>query len=75
LDLLGFGWTRLDWLGSSSSAKRGFGGLARTDEMDGGLPGVVLPVNPSTLGDFKYLQKLDPSGDPSEGVRDPSGII
>jgi hypothetical protein len=36
------------------------------------LPGVVLPVNPSTLRDSKHLQKSDPSGYPSEGVNEPS---
>jgi hypothetical protein len=38
------------------------------------LPGVVLPVNPSTLLVWKYLQKFDPSDYPSGGVNNPSGI-
>src|SRR5215467_5504612 len=38
------------------------------------LPGGVLPVNPSTLRVWKQLQKFDPSGYPSGGVRDPSGL-
>jgi hypothetical protein len=37
------------------------------------FPGAVLPVSPSTLRNCRDLQKLDPSGDPSGGVRDPSG--
>jgi hypothetical protein len=36
------------------------------------LPGGNLPVRPSTLQVWKDLQKSDPSGDPSEGVSDPS---
>src|SRR5258705_9750062 len=39
-----------------------------------GLPGGVLPVNPSTFRDCKHLQKFDPSGYPSAAVTDPSGI-
>src|SRR5262245_38202768 len=42
--------------------------------MAGWLPGVVLPVNPSTLRDSKDLQKSDPSGYPSEGVNEPSDL-
>ena len=38
------------------------------------LPGVVLPVNPSTLLVWKHLQKFDPSDYPSGGVSDPSEI-
>ena len=38
------------------------------------LPGVVLPVNPSTLLVWKHLQKFDPSDYPSGGVREPSGL-
>jgi hypothetical protein len=33
------------------------------------FPGVILPVNPSTFGDCKGLQKFYPSDYPSEGVR------
>src|SRR6266481_8014456 len=36
-------------------------------------PGVVLPVNPSTLRVTKHLQKFDPSGHPSGAVKKPSG--
>jgi len=39
--------------------------------MERWLPGVVLPVNPSTLRDSKHLQKFDPSGHPLGAVRDP----
>ena len=35
--------------------------------------GVVLPVNPSTLRVWNYLQKFDPLGDPLESVRHPLG--
>jgi hypothetical protein len=59
LDLVGPGWTYLDW---NDAAVR------RT------LPGVVLPVRPSTFHVWKHLQKLYPSGYPSEAVRDPSGF-
>src|SRR5580765_1792938 len=38
------------------------------------FPGLDLPVRPSTLRDWKELQKFDPSDYPSGGVRDPSGI-
>jgi hypothetical protein len=37
------------------------------------FPGGVLPVNPSTLRSCNDLQKLHPSGHPSEGVSDPLG--
>jgi hypothetical protein len=36
-------------------------------------PGVDLPVRPSRLRVWKDLEKLDPSGYPSGGVRHPSG--
>src|SRR6266850_4501555 len=39
------------------------------------LPGVVLAVNPSTLLDFRPLQKLDPSGYPSGAVKKPSDFL
>jgi hypothetical protein len=38
------------------------------------LPGVILPVNPSTMRVWKDLQKFDPSDYPSGGVSDPSGL-
>jgi len=36
-------------------------------------PGVVLPVNPSTLRVLKHLQKFDPSATRQRPVSDPSG--
>jgi hypothetical protein len=39
-----------------------------------GPPGVILPVNPSTLHVWKDLQKFDPSGHPSAAVSEPSGF-
>ena len=38
------------------------------------LPGVVLPVNPSTLLVWKDLQKFDPSDTRQEAVSNPSGL-
>jgi hypothetical protein len=38
------------------------------------IPGVVLPVNPSTLRVSRHLQKFDPSGTRQEAVSDPSGF-
>ena len=61
--MAGFGLTRFDWVG-----------LAWTGVMDGGLmglPGGVLPVNPSTFRDCRDLQKFDPSDYPSGAVRLP----
>src|ERR1043166_2380890 len=76
------GW-RWAWIGAGSYLD--FNGSHSGEEVLAGalwqgivsyrLPGVVLAVRPSTLRDWKYLQKFDPSGHPSAGVSDPSGHV
>jgi len=85
LDWVGFGWTRLDYVGRGLTLLRQkhFRGQARMRsgmmEWPGchmaGAPGVVLPVNPSTLRVFRHLQKFDPLGYPLAGVSEPLGLL
>jgi hypothetical protein len=54
LDLVGLGRTGLDWSGQSSW-------ILRSSTTCHTLPGVILPVRPSTLLIWRRLQKFDPS--------------
>src|SRR5260370_20214580 len=69
LDRVGFGWTGLDQDAGQGRMRVGSGSESRIEP-----PGVVLPVNPSTLLVWKHLQKFDPSGTRQEAVSEPSGL-